>query len=36
MLTAWVPHGVYIVHAWTMEIKSRIEGMTSEHMYMTC
>jgi len=31
-----VPYGVYIVHAWTIEIKSRVEGMTSGHMYMAC
>jgi len=31
-----VPHGVHMVHAWTMEIKSRVEGMMSGHMYMAC
>ena len=36
MLTVWVPHGVYIVYIWTMEIKSRVQGMTSRHMYMAC
>jgi len=28
-----VSHGVYMVHVWTIEIKSRVEGMTSGHMY---
>jgi len=23
-LTAWVPYSVYMVHAWMMEIKSRV------------
>jgi len=36
MLTAWLPHGVHMVHTWTMEIKSRVEDMTSEHMYIAC
>jgi len=31
-----VSHGVHMVHVWTMEIKSRVEGMTSGHMYMAC
>ena len=31
-----VPHDVHIVHAWMMEIKSRVESMTSGHMYMVC
>jgi len=25
-----------MVHAWTMEIKSRVEDMTSGHMYTAC
>jgi len=29
-----VSHGVHMVHTWTMEIKSRVENMTSGHMYM--
>jgi len=36
MLTAWLSHGVHIVHAWTMEIKSRVEGIMSGHIYMAC
>ena len=36
MLIAWFPHGVHIVHAWIIEIKSRVEGMMLEHMYMVC
>ena len=24
MLTAWLPHDIHMVHAWTMEIKSRV------------
>jgi len=31
-----VPHGIHMVHAWMMEIKSRVEGMTSGHMYTAC
>jgi len=34
MLTAWFPHGVHMVYIWMMEIKSRVEGMMSGHMYM--
>ena len=33
MLTAWFPHGIHMVHPWTMEIKSRVEDMMSEHIY---
>jgi len=36
MLTAWLFHGVHMVHLWMMEMKSRVEGMTSGHMYMAC
>jgi len=36
MLTAWLPHGVHMVHAWMTEIKSRVEGMMSGHMYTAC
>ena len=32
MLTVWFFHGVYMVHAWSMEIKSMISG----HMDMAC
>ena len=28
-----VPYGVHMVHKWTMEIKSRVEGIMSKHMY---
>jgi len=28
-----VPHGVHMVHAWMMKIKSRVEGIMSEHIY---
>ena len=31
-----VSYGVHMMHAWTMEIKSRVQGMMSEHMYMAC
>ena len=31
-----VSYGVYMVHTWTIEIKSRVEGMISGHMYMAC
>jgi len=31
-----VPYGIYMVHIWTMEIKSRVEGMISEHIYTAC
>ena len=33
MLRDMVPHGVYMVHAWMTEIKSKVEGMMSGHMY---
>jgi len=36
MLTAWFPHGVHIMHIWMMEIKSRVEGIMSGHMYIAC
>ena len=36
MLIAWVPYGIHMVHAWTMEIKSRVQSMTLEHMYIAC
>jgi len=29
-----VPHSIHTVYTWTTEIKSRVEGMTSEHMYI--
>ena len=29
-----VPHGIHMVHVWTMEIKSRVESMMSGHMYI--
>ncbi len=31
-----VSYGVYMVHTWTIEIKSRVEGMISGHMYIAC
>jgi len=31
-----VPHSIHMVHAWTIEIKSRVESMTLGHMYMAC
>jgi len=34
MLTVWFPYGVHMVHVWMIEIKSRVEDMMSEHMYM--
>ena len=36
MLTAWFSHGVHMVHAWMMEIKSRVEGIMLGHMYTAC
>jgi len=36
MLTVWFPHDIYMVYAWMTEMKSRVYGMISEHMYMTC
>ena len=36
MLIAWFPYGIYMMHAWMMEIKSRVEGMISGHMYIVC
>jgi len=36
MLPAWFPHSVHMVYAWMIEIKSRVEDMTSRHMYMVC
>jgi len=36
MLTVWFSHGVYMVHIWMTEIKSRIESMMSGHMYIAC
>ena len=31
-----IPHGVHMVHTWMTEIKRRVEGMMSEHMYTAC
>jgi len=31
-----VLYSVHMVYAWTMKIKSRVEGMTSGHIYMAC
>jgi len=36
MLIAWLSYSVHMVHTWTIEIKSRVESMTSEHMYTAC
>ena len=36
MLRDMVSYGIHMVHAWTIEINSRVEGMTSGHMYMAC
>jgi len=32
MLTVWFSHGVYMVHAWMIEMKSRVAGMTLGHI----
>jgi len=31
-----VPHSVYMVYAWMMEIKGRVKDITLEHMNMAC
>ena len=31
-----VSHGIYMVHTWMTEIKSRVEGIMSGHMYTAC
>ena len=31
-----VPHSVHMVYIWTTEIKSRVAGMMSGHMYIAC
>jgi len=36
MLTAWLSYDVHMVHAWMMEIKSRVEGIMLGHMYIVC
>jgi len=35
MLTAWFPHGIHMVHAWMIEMKSRVQDITLGHMYIT-
>ena len=31
-----VPYGVYMVHPWMTEIKSRVESMMLGYMYTAC